>query len=551
MRDASDDRRVHGGTCAFRAPHPYDTLRGVATRAQIVPVPAEEFGEKEFYLDEFHSHTLCFAVTLRDCERPGGFESLGRVVRELIANETRVIVLLGVPERGRDLHAELVRVRRRLQRLVLTEETARRFPAVRGRRSASESFVDLSRDRVGEDDLAVSLTVSWLTLRRQPMLVGLVEEARLVDLAQRLAGRLRVHKLVLVEAEGGMYLRGGRAALVHGRGDAHRRAAAGPGGMGWPGGAARHARRRARGPARRRPRGQPLHARGPGAASSTRTRARARCSRCEDYCRIERLGIDDFEEVERLIARGQREGYLKPRTPAEVARVLINGFGAEIGSHHFAGVCGLEIEAYRGERVGEIVGLYTITRFKGEGVGGRLVARALDEARSARAALRLRVHDRRARAGVLRAPGVRGVSPDDVPAGEVDRLRAPAPRATQGDALRPRAATQPDAVGWPRASHARTIGIGHRWHRLGRARSASRRRRQRHRRVQQGRDGAERNRATRCTTCSSSSPPSAWRSCRRRGGRCAAGAQRRDLDGAGAATRGSSRARQAAAGATR
>src|SRR5262249_60204437 len=63
----------------------------------------------------------------------------------------------------------------------------------------------------------------------------------------------------------------------------------------------------------------------------------------EDYCRIERLGIDDFEEVERLISRGQREGYLKPRTAAEVARILINGFGAEIGSHHFAGVCGLEL----------------------------------------------------------------------------------------------------------------------------------------------------------------------------------------------------------------
>ena len=54
------------------------------------------------------------------------------------------------------------------------------------------------------------------------------------------------------------------------------------------------------------------------------------------------------------------------------------GFGAEIGAHHFAGVCGLEVEAYRADHVGEIVGLYTITRFKGEGVGGRLIARALD-----------------------------------------------------------------------------------------------------------------------------------------------------------------------------
>ena len=114
-------------------------------RAQTAPVPADEFGEKEFYLDEFHSHTLCFAVTLARLRAAGRFESLGRVLRELIANETRVIVLLGVAEADAICRAELGRVRRRLQRLVLTEETARRFPAVRGRRSASESFVDLSR----------------------------------------------------------------------------------------------------------------------------------------------------------------------------------------------------------------------------------------------------------------------------------------------------------------------------------------------------------------------------------------------------------------------
>jgi hypothetical protein len=68
----------------------------VTPRPHALPPPAEEFGEKEFYLDEFHSHTLCFAVSLRDCEQAGGFESLGRVLAELIANETRVIVLLGV-----------------------------------------------------------------------------------------------------------------------------------------------------------------------------------------------------------------------------------------------------------------------------------------------------------------------------------------------------------------------------------------------------------------------------------------------------------------------
>ena len=250
------------GKRAFRALGAYDIAASVTTRAQTVPLPAEDFGEKEFYLDEFHSHTLCFAVTLRDCERPGGFESLGRVLRELVANETRVIVLLGVSERGRDVPAELGRVRRRLQRLVVSEETARRFPAVRGRRSAGDSFVDLSRRRVGADDLAVSLTLSWLTLRKQPMLVGLVEEDRLIDLVQRLAGRLRVHKLVLV-ARCGRYAPRLRARRSRSWMKRCSPPCLQPGQAEWAGlgGPARYARRRPRRVARRRPHGEPLHAR--------------------------------------------------------------------------------------------------------------------------------------------------------------------------------------------------------------------------------------------------------------------------------------------------
>jgi amino-acid N-acetyltransferase len=93
----------------------------------------------------------------------------------------------------------------------------------------------------------------------------------------------------------------------------------------------------------------------------------------EDYCRVERLALDDFHEVEKVLERGQREGYLKIRTPAEIAPILFSGYGATIGQHHLAGVCSLQTERYEAERAGEIVGLYTITRFKGEGVGVKLV----------------------------------------------------------------------------------------------------------------------------------------------------------------------------------
>src|SRR5439155_1400287 len=62
------------------------------------------------------------------------------------------------------------------------------------------------------------------------------------------------------------------------------------------------------------------------------------------------------------------------------AQVLGVGFGATICDRHLAGVAGLLTAPYAAERAGEIVGLYTITRFKGEGIGERLVTRLLAEA---------------------------------------------------------------------------------------------------------------------------------------------------------------------------
>lgn len=383
----------------------------VTTRAQSASVPPEEFGEKEFYLDEFHAHTLCIATMLHDCERSGGFESLGRVLRELIANETRAIVLLGVPA-GRDIPSELRRVRRRLQRWVLGEEAARRFPLVRGRRSAAESFVDL--DAVGAD-LDAELSAVWLTLRKRPLMVALLDAARLVDAAQKLAGRLRVHKLVIAQPEGG--IRAPDGTQLSFMDDHLLTTVLQPGQAEWAGLAARRETLDAiRAALRAGVRSVNLCTLDLLARELYTYEGSGTLFTLEDYCRIERLGIDDFEEVERLIARGQREGYLKPRSPLEVARILLNGFGAQIGSHHFAGVCGLETAAFASERVGEIVGLYTITRFKGEGAGGRLLARVVEEARAA--GLRYVFActlDPRAELFFARE-GFRRVTPEDVPA---------------------------------------------------------------------------------------------------------------------------------------
>jgi amino-acid N-acetyltransferase len=98
-----------------------------------------------------------------------------------------------------------------------------------------------------------------------------------------------------------------------------------------------------------------------------------------DYCRVERLGIDDFHEVETLLERGEREGYLKARSPEEIDQLLLHGYGARLGAApgELAGFCALL--PYAEDKAGEIAGLYTITRFQGEGIGGRLVTNMVEE----------------------------------------------------------------------------------------------------------------------------------------------------------------------------
>jgi amino-acid N-acetyltransferase len=99
-----------------------------------------------------------------------------------------------------------------------------------------------------------------------------------------------------------------------------------------------------------------------------------------DYTRVGPLGLDEFDQAERLLERGHREGLLKLRSPEESAQVLAAGFGATVCGRHLAGVGGLLTAPYADVGAGEIVGLYTINRFKGEGLGDRLVDRMLEEA---------------------------------------------------------------------------------------------------------------------------------------------------------------------------
>ncbi|HXC51197.1 MAG TPA: GNAT family N-acetyltransferase [Candidatus Limnocylindrales bacterium] len=103
----------------------------------------------------------------------------------------------------------------------------------------------------------------------------------------------------------------------------------------------------------------------------------------EEYCTVDRLGVEHFQEAERLLARGEREGFLLPRSEEQKHRLLLAGYGAWFGGTRLAGVCGLETEAYSRRRIGEVVGLYTITRFQGEGVGDRMLDHLIDVAKEA------------------------------------------------------------------------------------------------------------------------------------------------------------------------
>lgn len=99
----------------------------------------------------------------------------------------------------------------------------------------------------------------------------------------------------------------------------------------------------------------------------------------ERYVQVRALGLDDFDAAHDLVRRGVAEGFLAPRSDDEIDEILASGFGAFVEGRYLAGV-GALLERYE-DGVSEIASLYTLTRFLGEGVGGHLVAFAVERAR--------------------------------------------------------------------------------------------------------------------------------------------------------------------------
>ncbi|HTQ26347.1 MAG TPA: GNAT family N-acetyltransferase [Candidatus Binataceae bacterium] len=315
-----------------------------------------QFDEKSFYLEEFYGKSLLFALIPPSGERLGELDSLVRTLRMLRRNQTRCIVIVSADA--------LARVMRRLGKLAPRAEPPVFNPGA-GLRS-----------RPYPPDSAVAQI--WRALSARSIVVAVADTGKPADFtvfAQELASRLRVFKLILIDRQGGLSgADGARMSFVE------------------LGRIAREVRKQ-RAARRRAELRAVARALGNGVGSVNLVAPRDVYDELfsfvgtgtlfteRQYGFVRPVSIDDFEEVEALILRGQREGHLLARSREEIAQLLPSCFGYRVGDEHLAGVCSLLTERYHRERAGEITALYTLTRFAGEGVAVELVKQILNEAR--------------------------------------------------------------------------------------------------------------------------------------------------------------------------
>jgi amino-acid N-acetyltransferase len=294
--------------------------------------PAANFSEREFYKREFSGRTLAIVVSRAEFAAP-----IAPVLKELAGAGARAIVI------AREL--------RILE--VLTPESVLR-----------------ANDPRLEGNV-------WRALHAQP-LTGIVAARAegFGDQARELARRLGVLKLVWLDPDGGLVAKGGerlsfvhRAELAALLDDTSRLAT----------------------PARMRlwreiadmldaglPAINVCTAEGLGDELFSYAGSGTLFTR-ERYVEVRALGVDDFDAAFDLLGRGQAEGFLAARDAAGVDTLLATGFGAFVEGRDLAGIGSL-LPSLDGKGA-EIAGLYTLTRFLGEGVGFSLVEYALAEAR--------------------------------------------------------------------------------------------------------------------------------------------------------------------------
>ena len=302
------------------------------TASSELPPP----GEKQFYLQAFRGRAILFHLA-----DPGPQKAVQAVVDQLVANRSMVVVV----------------------------SDAARAAVGPGRRDLAEGSPVLAR-------LAARLVESRLVRVKRPRTAAVKSLA----FSLQLASRLGIGKVVLVDGRGGLAATGqgaGAGGSFVSAAGLKRLLAGDRDTGGWS-----HAEL-----------GLMLAALGDSVEAINLTSAEGCAAElfsyrgsgtllsAHTYCRLGRLGVDDYTDGLRLLAKGEREGYLLARSEQQRYELLQSAYGAWFEHHRLAGVAALRTAPYRRSRLAEISGLYTISRFKGGGVGARLLAHLLGRAR--------------------------------------------------------------------------------------------------------------------------------------------------------------------------
>lgn len=97
------------------------------------------------------------------------------------------------------------------------------------------------------------------------------------------------------------------------------------------------------------------------------------------YAEVRPLAIDDYDLANDLIERGEADGFLAPRDRDARDAVLAYGIGVFIEGRYLAGIGA--ILPHPDSKAAELASLFALTRYVGEGVGGQIVRYAIECAR--------------------------------------------------------------------------------------------------------------------------------------------------------------------------
>jgi N-acetylglutamate synthase-like GNAT family acetyltransferase len=334
----------------------------MATRTGTRRAP---FDEKEFYLEEFRGRGVVLALEPAVVASRARLTVLARTLAELVRNDTRVVLYWPATDAASG---------RRLRSILSG------LPVRRGRDADPLPLDPAALETV--KGLATMRAALWRRLRRAGVAVVVTPaDESFPSVALRMAAGLGIRKAVLLHPAGGLSAGGKALSFVD---ENVLETLLRDGQAEWTGLGARRPLLTAIRAALSTGVAAVNVCTPAGVAEELFTYAGSGTLFTEgDYCRVEPLALEAFSQAERLLERGQRESVLKRRSPDEIATLLATGFGAFLSGRHLAGVASLLTAPYEAERAGEIAALYTITRFKGEGLGARLVQRLLREARAA------------------------------------------------------------------------------------------------------------------------------------------------------------------------